>query len=1195
MKYSEIIQISQGFQASVNLEYDLNKIEKVRSYIPTEQSVKMLEAFLRSYYYDTEPQNRATVLIGPYGRGKSHLLLVLSALTSLDLRITDEEDNLGIRQAQYELCDKIAQVDVTTGALAREIVESNIRTLPVIINSNTTDINQAFLVALSEALRNAGLIDLLPKTYFDAALPVIDKWETSFKEMYNQLSVELAKNKTTIDTLRIGLKQYDQRSYELFCKCHATITSADFNPLTNMDVVKLYQAVAHALKEQTHYRGITVIFDEFSKFLEANLDKSKMLNFKIIQDMAEAATRSGDTQLHFTCITHKEILDYSSSDSFKTVEGRFRKLRFVASSEQSYELISNALIKQPTYHEFKDRYAKAFEAVSTDSARLNIFRDLPEEKYLQKLVYGCFPLTPLTAYALLHISELVGQNERTLFTFLTQKDTYSLRTFLEQEKEGFCVMTVEYIYGYFEELFKKEVFNAKIHSIWTKTDAALRQIKDEAQSNILKAIAIIQMIEDEQIKAIPAHIKATLMMPEEVFAPAVKTLQKKRILSQKDSSEYVLLTANGVDIQNAVDSYVKTKLPRINECEVLERAYDLGFVLPRAYNDDYGMTRCFKKIYMDASVFIQYQTSKQLLDEYPFDGLVIHIVCRQEALLPNVMDKLRTFVEAPQIVLCVSRLAFNHELLLKQYEAATKLLETQETNGDPHYKEELEVHLEDLRRRIQSLVDEMYAPSSVNSSFANHKGELLVRHQVDLNKAISSICTECYDKTPVVNNEMVNKRKLNTQNTKARDLVVDWILRDSEEAEIPCIPGYGPEVSIFKSAFQYKGLHKSTKPDDAGLNEVLTIISRFIAGCAKEHGNFVELYETLTAMPYGMRTGIIPLYIAYAMRPYKQSIILYFKGKEVELSAATLSHLNTNPENYQILVEKSITERNEYLDTLEKMFAPTTKKQKTSINRIYEVVRDMQNWMRAFPEYTKKHKRYLAGGENQKVSPTVDALRNELMKFDVNARDLLFSVLPQQMNAEDDFTKCLDAIVFAKEHLDSHIAMYRSELMRKLIALFSPSYRGSLTAAVMNWYNNLPVAAKQHLFDTDTNALLVAISQHVGYDDNKMLDELVHAVAVIAIEDWNDRQADIFFNNISESIAKVNGFTAKPVSGDQGGKLSVSMEGTHIEKVFSADAITPLGKTMLNNLRSIFEDYNNALEPEEQLAIMAKLIGEIIH
>ena len=75
-----------------NLEYDLNKISKVRSYIPTEQSVKVLGAFLRSYYYSSEPQGRATVLIGPYGRGKSHLLLVLSALTSLVLRASNDDE-----------------------------------------------------------------------------------------------------------------------------------------------------------------------------------------------------------------------------------------------------------------------------------------------------------------------------------------------------------------------------------------------------------------------------------------------------------------------------------------------------------------------------------------------------------------------------------------------------------------------------------------------------------------------------------------------------------------------------------------------------------------------------------------------------------------------------------------------------------------------------------------------------------------------------------------------------------------------------------------------------------------------------------------------------------------------------------------------------------------------------------------------
>ena len=53
--------------------------------------------------------------------------------------------------------------------------------------------------------------------------------------------------------------------------------------------------------------------------------------------------------------------------------------------------------------------------------------------------------------------------------------------------------------------------------------------------------------------------------------------------------------------------------------------------------------------------------------------------------------------------------------------------------------------------------------------------------KAELNHAISDICRECYRLTPVVNNEMVNKCVLNAQNTKARDLVVAWILQHSED------------------------------------------------------------------------------------------------------------------------------------------------------------------------------------------------------------------------------------------------------------------------------------------------------------------------------------------------------------------------------------------------------------------------------
>ena len=416
MKYNGLIGVNQDFQTSVNLEYDLNKTGKVQSYIPTEQSVKVLGAFLRSYYFNAESQNRATVLIGPYGRGKSHLLLVLSALTSLDLRAHSAKERKKANEIQMELCEKIERVDKEVGALAKAIVESKIRTLPVIINSNSTDINQSFLVAINDALVQANLHQLLPTTYFDSAIAVMDKWEAGFPDAYAKLKKELKHKKTTADELRIGLRQFNQKSYRLFCKCYPEVAAGtEFNPLTNMDVVKLYMAVTAALKEQTSYCGITIIFDEFSKFLEANLEKSKMLNFKIIQDMAEAASRSKEAQLHFTCITHKDILDYSSSDSFKTVEGRFKKVRFVASSEQSYELIANAIIKKDPFAEFYATHADAFKHVADRSSMTNLFSDLSSEAYTDKLVYGCFPLSPLSSFALLHVSELVGQNERTLF------------------------------------------------------------------------------------------------------------------------------------------------------------------------------------------------------------------------------------------------------------------------------------------------------------------------------------------------------------------------------------------------------------------------------------------------------------------------------------------------------------------------------------------------------------------------------------------------------------------------------------------------------------------------------------------------------------------------------------------------------------------------------------------------------------
>lgn len=1192
MKYRDVIEIQEGFQASVNLEYDLNKIEKVQSYIPTEQSVKVLSAFLRSYYYQSEAADRATVLVGPYGRGKSHLLLILSALTSLDIQARTQKERKQAKEIVGELCDKIQRVDEAAGALAHAIVDSGIRTLPVIINSNSADINQAFLAALHDALVRAELQNLLPTTYFDSAAAMIDKWESSFPNAYALLAKELKTHKTDIENLRIGLGQFQQHAYDLFCQCYPNIAAgAQFNPLSNMDVVKLYMSVATSLCEHTPYCGITVIFDEFSKFLESNLEKAKMRNFKLIQDLAEAAVRSKEAQLHFTCITHKDILDYSSSDSFKTVEGRFRTLRFVASSEQSYALIANTIVKKPSFWKFRKEQAAAFQSVSETGTMIALFSDLTSEAYEGTIVLGCFPLAPLSVFSLLRVSELVGQNERTLFTFLSQKDAGSFGAFIERETESPVWITVDYIYDYFEELLKKEVFNQAVHSIWAKTDSALRQADSPEQMRVLKAIAVINLIADERLRPVPAHIKAALLMEDVVFQQTVEPLLKRHILSQRNSAEYVLLTANGVDAQRSVNNYVKTSLVKLNLCEALTRACDLGFVLPRAYNDRYSMLRCFKNIYMDAGAFAQSKDPQQLLSEYPYDGLIIHIVSTDGNVLPHMLEQLQIYVGFPQIIVCGTKLPFRLEGLLKQYEAARILLAK---NEDPHFADELEILREDLEKRIQEIVYSMYGPSSEYSFFANCDGILDISRQTELNHAVSEICGKTYSRTPVINNEMVNKRVLSAQIVKARNTVLDWILRHPEDHVLPCMEGYGPEVSIFKSAYRQTGLDVSSTTADPGMNEVLEKIDQFMNDCEGCRRNFLPIYQTLTAAPYGMRKGTIPLYIAYKMRQYQDSMVLYFKGKEIELSAFTLNSLNDAPESYELLIEQGTADKDRYLDQLQALFFKYVDVRIPSINRVYSVVRSMQNWMRSLPEYTKKFKRYFENGECKEITPAAQVIRNELLKFEINSRELLFDTWKSKLSINESLEECYETVRETKELLDTHLQVCRRELVKKMVNLFMPGYQGGLTHSLTAWYRSLPDSTKTHVFDANANALLATAATIDSYDDNALLDQLVAIFASIAVEDWNDAMSDTFFRKAAETVQRINEYNEPQQTIGREGRLLISTSGVPIEKTFVADAITPLGKTALNNLRSIFEDYSDTLSPDEQLAIIAQLISEII-
>ena len=210
----------------------------------------------------------------------------------------------------WALFTKLAERVAQNPALDHQVknyYDSNKKILPVVINGSNTSVQQAFLIALQKTLSENDLLKALPDTNYQAAVRVINKWKVDFPDTYEKFKVEIGQ---PIENFLGELENYNSEAYMEFEKIYPNLTAGStFNPFIGFDVVELYESVVKAL-EHEGYNGIFVVYDEFSKFLEANIKGASVSDTKMLQDFAEKCNRSGKHQLHLILISHKEIANY---------------------------------------------------------------------------------------------------------------------------------------------------------------------------------------------------------------------------------------------------------------------------------------------------------------------------------------------------------------------------------------------------------------------------------------------------------------------------------------------------------------------------------------------------------------------------------------------------------------------------------------------------------------------------------------------------------------------------------------------------------------------------------------------------------------------------------------------------------------------------------------------------------------------
>ena len=142
--------------------------------------------------------------------------------------------------------------------------------------------------------------------------------------------------------------------------------------------------------------------------------------------------------LHTSSI--KEYGKYLSQELIEFVywyRGTNNRKYFVTSSKNNYELIKNAIIKDET--KLKD--IPNFDKYLSEE-KLKAYWSLPafksnflENEFRNIIFRGCYPLNPIASYLLLNISEKVAQNERTLFTFISNDEPHSMARFVAEHTE----------------------------------------------------------------------------------------------------------------------------------------------------------------------------------------------------------------------------------------------------------------------------------------------------------------------------------------------------------------------------------------------------------------------------------------------------------------------------------------------------------------------------------------------------------------------------------------------------------------------------------------------------------------------------------------------------------------------------------------------------------------------------------------
>lgn len=1178
MNYTKLISKKKQYKYSVNICFDLHDEERLAGFIPNVTTTEILREYLGGIIRGNS-ETHSRILYGSYGTGKSHLLTVMSAILG-HINVTGK--------GFCTFLNLVSKYDKELAADVQAYAKESKPYLIVPVYSDYDDFGKCITFSIKKELDRNG-ISVCFKGFYDEALELVNKWLAG-EESSARLKEECAKVKINTQDLIKGLTTYKSSYEDIFKKVYAGMSYGAIFNSTAGNLIDNIKMTNDAIKDK--YRGIVLIFDEFGRYVE---DYGEELKVKSIQDLAEYCDHS-DYDNYLILVSHKQLSLYTDtmrknvSEEWKKIEGRFKSTSINIKYDQCLSLIGHIIPKTKRWNDFKTTYGKELNDLYNQAWDFKGFM-LPPETEGENPFENGFPLHPITLFALDRLSKKVAQNERTFFTYLAGDDDQALFKQLVRYDTGeFHFIGLDAIYDYFEvniKTFKTD----ESYVVYKKLQYALNKlgIDDEGyQTRVLKAIAAVNIISDaDSLKADRETLFSVIDGNKEKVAFAVNELEKKKIIKfMRQYGQYDFFDSSIFDLEGMIEE----KLSGINDEMVINTLNEefTDFVLyPYSYNEKYHMNRVFIPIFTRKSEL----NKKSFFNALPsyYDGAIVFVMDDQ-ATETDYMS----LTELPQrTILMINNKAKVFEAEVKRYIAIQYFSSKKEelAKDDPTIVSELKLYLGEQEAIITELIRKWRLLSN-NSTFVILDGVSLdISSEDELSNTLSKIMENAFDKTLIVNNDLLNKNSLSGTIRQARKKALEGIM---SKGDIYANCGFlSPEYNILRATLSKNAIGNDGIVEEPKLNRfedgtvsglyVMDAIHEVLTQAEKEQLPLTVLYEALKREPFGLRDGYIPVLLAFALRDY-ENVSLYFHGNEHSYTEEELTKALEEHENYSLFICNWNEDESRYIEELENLFADYLP-EGDKLNRLEDLFKAINSHYASISKSARTTEIY--------VSEIAKKYRNTLNVSCKDYNAFFFSVLPK---LNDNLQELVIQISNIKNELESVNEKQYLRALRVVKQIFDLREDEDLLSYLKDLYNDSWKDKSQKAFEYTINAVLEVVAKSSELTERELISDLAKAVTGFELEYWSDNKINDFEEILRDAVNRLEDYN--PEDGLQNGEMKITIEtadGNPSISQFSQSELSTTAQTMLNKMKNTLGSFGESVSYEEKVNIMAQILKEIIN